>query len=557
MPPKRARSNSSTLQPAKRTKTTRGKTEQAQKAVPASRRRAVTRSRTRSTASDTTDKSTQSTIATVPEELIDDTDSIANPDSAVMKTTTAVETFEIDLGGVPIAAKPKVYLEKDEDEIDYSDDDIDVIVKDSRTIVDQSVGETAVSKDDPKSEQEQADTVQPVYEELSTENEAIDVASKHTETQIEHKEQENFAAAEAYAKECIAESLLTQFDAVSYLPQCLGLYAVNDRSTLDFECQGVRYKVTIAITDDDKVGANEEPSKSATGLVEETTEISKADTTDRFHATKTDAIVDHTLFAVPEPKPEEEQRKLSIDTAKAQKSLAEAASLGSGQTSGRKACRFGDNCNKRETCPFDHSKAPAAKLCLWVNTRAGCNKGGDCPMSHEKEGTFCIRSQKRSDCPNNATRMCAFKHKDDVVMEHLSTPLAMTPMMSPVVQALQNQAIAEMIPAMSTPTGPRAQYEAQQQMLADYSQQYHQGFQQHFPHAYPKQQRYEVPRVHGGARGRGRGNNRGGGGGNGYRQAPYNKDQRGEARGNSGNQVRQKNERSGIKIKGVAEQQKP
>jgi hypothetical protein len=114
--------------------------------------------------------------------------------------------------------------------------------------------------------------------------------------------------------------------------------------------------------------------------------------------------------------------KLTVDTAKSNasesKNLGEQGPLNAPATysvtpgTSRPACRFGDKCNKRDTCQFDHSSAVAVKkICSFVNTITGCAQGDNCIFSHAQEGRMCKKSQYRQRCPNGSN--CGFKHEDD------------------------------------------------------------------------------------------------------------------------------------------------
>jgi hypothetical protein len=80
-----------------------------------------------------------------------------------------------------------------------------------------------------------------------------------------------------------------------------------------------------------------------------------------------------------------------------------------------KYCRFGRNCQKGTSCPFQHAVVKS-KLCTWINTPQGCTQGAGCSFSHENDGVKCTLSAMRLSCANGLG--CAFKHDDDVGRAH-------------------------------------------------------------------------------------------------------------------------------------------
>jgi hypothetical protein len=117
----------------------------------------------------------------------------------------------------------------------------------------------------------------------------------------------------------------------------------------------------------------------------------------------------------------EETAKLTVDTtakskardAPATSRTATSATPSSTVTQVRKptACMFGEQCNKRDICTFDHSQSVTKKPCGFVNTNMGCNKGMRCRYSHDHEGQMCQHGTVRGACPG--TFKCPFQHMDD------------------------------------------------------------------------------------------------------------------------------------------------
>ncbi|KAH8702915.1 hypothetical protein GQ44DRAFT_764312 [Phaeosphaeriaceae sp. PMI808] len=115
------------------------------------------------------------------------------------------------------------------------------------------------------------------------------------------------------------------------MPTALQLTAINDTVTINVSANGTTYEVTWKITG----------------------------TYDQAAAT--------TTTTVPEAQP----------TTTATTATAVAAPT---------RCKFGRNCNKAQTCPFDHVSNQTAKPCQWVNTLQGCHQGDKCVYSHECAG---------------------------------------------------------------------------------------------------------------------------------------------------------------------------